>query len=355
MEIYDTLTMLEGMKEQKPVRSFLKDHFFPTSPQDIFTSEKVMVDYDDESSEKLAPAVVAGAINVKRGGFTSKEYVAPLVSVKRVLTASQLGKRVFNEAMFDGMTPEQREAQYLANDITDLTKMIVRTEEYMCGKLLTENAFTLKQYINGYDQVGQDFTIDFFGAGQTANQAVFSPANLWDTASADPLADIATMCENLKKRGLPADTVIFGAGAASAFLKNEDIVKSLDNRRIFIAEEVRPDALENGATFIGRFNAYGHVVDIYSYTAQYTDEAGKSVYYIPAKAAIVTAENIGRTAYGAITQYEEGSTDPSTYAAARVPHITVNRNDSIKEIAVQSRPLPMPKHINPFYRADVTA
>lgn len=355
MELYDTLTMLEGMKLQKPVRSFLRDHFFPSAAQDVYTTEKVMVDYEDEDSEKLAPAVVAGAINVQRPGFASKEYIAPLVAVKRTLTASQLGKRGFNEPIFTGMTPTQREAQYLANDINDLTKMIVRTEEFLCGKILTENAFTLKQYLNEYDTVGKDFTINFFGEGNDSNQAVYSPSDLWTTSAADPLKDIATMCQKLKDRGLPADTVVLGAGAAEAFLKNEDLQKALDNRRIFVAEAVRPAALESGATFIGRFNAYGHQVDIYSYTAQYADAAGKTTPYIPNKSCIVTAENIGRTAYGAITQYEEGSTEPSTYAAPKVPHITVNRNDNIKELAMQSRPLPMPKHVNPFYTADVTA
>lgn len=355
MGIYDTLTMLQGMKAAKPAPSFLKDNYFPTAPQDIYTTDKVAVDFEDDSTEKLAPAVVNGSIPVARTGFTANEYTAPLVAPSRILTVSMLNKRTFGENMFSGLTPEQREAQYLADDIADLSKMITRTEEYMCAGILTKNAYTITQYLNGYAKTGQDFTISFFGAGQTANQAVYTPGTNWNASGATPIDDIAAMAKSLKKKGLPATDLILGADAAEQFLKNEDILKLLDNRRVVLAAELNPTEIAPGATYLGRFNFNGNALDVYSYDAQYTTADGKSEYYIPAGAAIVTAKACGRTAYGAISQYEEGAEDPTTYAASRVPHVIINRHENIKEIVVQARPLAMPKHINNFVSATVVA
>lgn len=356
MELYDTVTMLEGMKAQPPVRTFLRDRFFPfAGEKDCFATEKVLVDYEDEGSEKLAPAVVSGGINVQRNGFSSKEYTAPLIAPQRTLTASQLYSRTFNESPFGGMAPDKREAIYLAGDLNDLAKMIARTEESMCAQILTENKFAVKVFQNDYATKAQEFKIEFFGEGKTASEAVYAPENLWTVSGGDPLKDAYNMAKKLTDRGLPATTVILGASAAEAFLKNEDLIKKLDNRRIQLTDMQRPQALENGAVWLGRYNCYGFNLDFFSYTASYTNDENKSVYYIPANKMIVTAEGIGKRAYGAITQYEEGSDQAHTYVSDRVPQVTINRHDNIKEIKLQSRPLPTPNHINPFYVADVTA
>ena len=357
MNLYDTLTMLEGIKAAKPVPSFLKDNYFPTAQSDIFTTEKVTVDFENESNDKLAPAVVAGAVPVQRDGFQAHEYTAPLIAPSIALTIEQLNRRVFNESIVSGMTPEQREAQYLADDLAKLNAMITRTEEYMAARTLLDNAYTIEQYLNGYGtSLAQPFSIEFFGDGNSTNQAVYTPGSQWTTSSTTILSDIAAMCKMLKKKGLPATDVIMGADAADIFLRNAEIRSILDNRRMqLVADTVNPAEIAAGSTYIGRFNANGNVVDIYAYDNTYVDESGTEQYYFDRDKIVVTGKAMGRTAYGAVSQYEEGATEATTYAAARVPHVIINRRDGIRELVNQSRPLVMPKHLNAAISADVVA
>ncbi len=354
MNLYDTLTMLEGIKTAKPTPSFLKDNYFPTAAGDIFTSEKVLVDYENESNDKLAPAVIKGSVPVQRNGFQAKELTAPLIAPSIALSIEQLKSRVFNESIVSGMTPEQREAQYLADDLAKLDAMITRTEEYMAAQTLLNNAYTIDQYLNGYGtNLSQPFSIDFYGEGNNSNQAVYTPGSPWSINSTTILSDIAAMCKMLKKKGYAATDVIMGSSAADVFLRNTEIRNLLDNRRMTIANEVKPQNLANGATYIGNINANGHMVDVYAYDATYTDAAGQEQNFFDVDKIVVTAKGMGRTAYGAISQYEEGATEATTYAAKRVPHVIINRHDGIRELVEQSRPLVMPKKLNAAIVADV--
>lgn len=355
MNLYDTLTMLEGIKAAKPAPSFLKDNYFPTAQGDIFTTEKVTVDFENDTTDKLAPAVVNGAVPVQRDSYQTKEVTAPLIAPSMALSIEQLNKRVFNESIVSGMTPEQREAQYLANDLKKLDTMITRTEEYMAARTLLDNGYEVNQYVNGYGTaLAKPFKINFYGDGNTASQAVYTPAEKWTVGSETILSDIAAMCRTLKKKGLAATDVILGANAGDIFLRNKVILQLLDNRRLqLVADAVNPTEVAPGATYVGRINANGNAVDVYIYDASYTDAAGKEQYFFDAGKVVVTAKAVGRTAYGAVSQYEEGATETTTYAAARVPHVVINRRDGIRELIDQSRPLVMPKHLNASISATV--
>lgn len=355
MNLYDTLTMLEGVKAAKPIPSFLKDNYFPTATSDIFTTEKVTVDFENDTNDKLAPAVVRGAVPVQRDGFQAHEYTAPLIAPSMPLSVDQLNRRTFNESIVSSMTPEKREAQHLADDLKKLNAMITRTEEYMAAQTLLTNAYTINQYVNGYGtSLAQPFSINFYGDGNNSNQAVYTPGSTWTISSTTILSDIAAMCKMLKKKGLPATDVIMGASAADVFMRNSDVRAILDNRRLqLVADAVSPAEIAAGTTYIGRFNANGNVVDVYCYDATYVDASGNEQYFFDADKIVVTAKNMGRTAYGAITQYEEGETEATTYAEARVPHVIINRRDGIRELIHQSRPLVMPKRLNAAIVADV--
>lgn len=355
MNLYDTLTMLEGIKAAKPAPSFLKDNYFPTAQGDIFTTEKVTVDFENDTTDKLAPAVVKGAVPVQRDGFQAHEYTAPLIAPSMELSIEQLNRRVFNESIVSSQTPEQREAQYLADDLKKLDTMITRTEEYMAAQTLLNNAYSIKQYVNGYGTtLAQDFAINFFGDGKSANQAVYTPSAAWSKTSDKILSDIAAMCKILKKKGLAATDVIMGANAGDIFLQNTVIRDILDNRRLqLVADAINPTQVAPGSTYVGRINAKGNMVDVYIYDATYTDVDGAEKYFFDADKIVVTSKAVGRTAYGAVSQYEENATEATTYAAARVPHVIVNRRDGIRELVEQSRPLVMPKHLNAAISAAV--
>lgn len=355
LKLYDTATMLQGMKSMKPMSTFLRDTFFPTSAGDVYPSKKVIVDYEQETSDKLAPGVIKGAIPVQREDFTTEEYTAPLIAPSRILTVEQLDERTFNESIFSGRTADQREAAYLASDIQALDKMISRTEEYMSAQLLLNNEYTIRQYIDQYGKAGKDFHISFFGEGNATNQAVYTPEKKWTEGGADIIGDLALMARTLKKKGRRADMAILGAAAGDALLKDSRILSLLDNRRYNLTDHVDPKELPSGATFLARLNCNGCVMDVYVYDEQYTADDGHEEYFIPEGAAVVTGPAIGRTAYGAITQYEQGAKESTTYEGRRIPHVTINEHDGVKELALKSRPLVMPKLINSAISATVIA
>ena len=96
INLYDTYTMLEAVKLMKPRSTFLRDRYFPTGANDIFTTKSVLVDYVDETGNKLAPAVMphVGGIPVAREGYETEELVPPKFAPERVLTVDQLETRL---------------------------------------------------------------------------------------------------------------------------------------------------------------------------------------------------------------------------------------------------------------------
>ena len=80
------------------------------------------------------------------------------------------------------------------------------------------------------------------------------------------------------------------------------------------------------------------------YTAEYyDDEAGETKSFIPSGKVVMTAPDMGRIAYGAVTQIQFGSSDFETISAKRVPKVSVDQNANIRTLTMSSRPLVMPK------------
>lgn len=60
INLYNTKTMLSLQEAVKPKSTFLRDRYFPTASEDIFTTEEVIVDFKDETDATLAPVVIPG-------------------------------------------------------------------------------------------------------------------------------------------------------------------------------------------------------------------------------------------------------------------------------------------------------
>jgi len=353
INLYDTYTMLEAVKLIKPRSTFLRDRYFPTSASDIFTTKSVLVDYVDETGNKLAPAVMphVGGIPVAREGYETEELTPPKFAPERVLTVDQLETRLAGENVFGGLTPQEREASILRSDLERLDEIIANREEYLAAQTLLNNGYTLKQYADRYTEKYTEKTINFYSG--SSNPAVYRPQATWSATSTAIIADIAAMCDLLIKRGLPATDLVVSGTVADVLLGNEAILKLLDNRRFILAQEVSPAEQANGSVLIAVLNVKGHQVNVYSYTKEYEADNGVSTPYLPDGYCFVTAPGMGRTAYGAITQLEQGSDTHTTYAARRVPKVISDARDNTRTLIEQSRPLVMPKARNAAISAKV--
>ena len=344
IDIYQTQTIIAAMELMPKRPTFLRDRYFKTSDEDMFVTEDVLVEYKDEKSRKMAPVVIPkkGGIAVPRDGYRTERLTPPYVAPERTLTVDDLKKKQFGETLFSQQTPAAREGQILKTDLNDLNGMIDTTEECMASQTLFENGYSFRQYADKYGSGEyEEYEIHFYDGEQ--NTAVYTPAVPWSRTNNAIINDLYIIAKLLKNRGLRASEVIFGDEVADVIINNEYIQKLLDNRRLNLMD-INPQPLPDGATSYGKINCMGIMLELICYSEEYVDITdGRTKTFVPSGKIAVTAPEMGRCMYGAITQMEESDRQFHTYANRRVPHVTYNTHDSVRTLAQQARPLMVPK------------
>ena len=347
LDIFSTHTMLAAVQEINPLRTFLRDRYFPTNDStDLFATEDVLIEYRD-GSKKLAPFVAPrkGGVTVLREGYRMERYTPPYIAPKRPMTADDLKKKGFGEALFSNLTPAQRQGALMMKDFEEMDIMIARREEAMAAETLLTNGCIMKHIADDVAE-GEEMSIQFYEG--ESNPAQFTPEVNWNEPDANILGDVAAVCEMLAAKGLGSSDLIVSPDVGTAILSNEAILKLLDNRNINIGG-VDPAQLPNGVTKIARLNCNGHVVDVLQYSETYTNDAGANVPYITKGKAIVTAPGCGRTLYGAVTQVEQSDGQFHTYTAKRVPKYYSDAKGNTRELYLTSCPLCIPNNKNAWY------
>lgn len=342
LNIFDTHTLLMMVEQVLPATTFLRDRYFPTNAAtDIFSTTDVLVEYKD-GNRKLAPFVVPrkGGVAMLRDGYKVERYEPPYIAPKRSLTFDDLQKKGFGEALFSKLTPAERQGALVMKDLDEMTEMIVRREEAMVAETLLKNGCKMMHIADDLGNYEEEEIWFYDGA---VNPSQYTPEVDWDAADADILGDIFAVCELHAKQGLPATDVIVSADVGAAILKNETVLKLLDNRNVNVGG-IDPAKLPDGVTKIARLNAQGHVVDILQYTEIYTDDDDISKSFIPAGKAIITAPNCGRTLYGAVSQVEQSDGLFHTYTGKRIPKYFSDASKNVRELYLTSRPLMIPNH-----------
>lgn len=356
LELYKTETMIEAVKLMKPKASFLRDRYFPLASDPFFPTQDVLAEFKDEANRRLAPVVEEkkGGIVVSRSGYKAERFTPPYIAPERTLTIDDLNKKGFGEDLFSDKTPEDRAAEILGNDLAELDEMITNREEQMAASLLINNQVSLKVYADDYNGDEVDtYTLKMYDGG--TNPAAYSlPANTnWDSSTGRIIGDISAMATMLEERGLGATDVLMSPDVADVLINNAVIQKLLDNRRYELGQ-VAPEALPAGAVRVCSLIVNGRLMNFYSYGLKYYDDAASTnKYFIPSGMVVVTEPGAGQRLYGAVTQIEAGETEFTTHAGARVPHVSVNQHDGIRTLTEKSRPLLIPKQVNPWVSSKV--
>jgi hypothetical protein len=360
VNILDTYYMAGLWEGLSPVPTFFRDRYFPTGAGDIYAADKVLVEYKD-GDNAMAPFMVEGAdpINVKRGGYEIHEYSPTYVSQSRDLTADQLKKRGFGEAILSKSTEEERAAKLVSEDLALLERRFSRTEEFLCSQTMINNGFTIQEHLDEthtrtaelkfYDPAkGNDgvYTITQWGAG---------------TTFADVCADIEAMCDSLSERSLPAVDLVIGRKVRDFLLSMSDF-RDLVNKQsgIIVAEGGIRQTLSQyqGVTFLGTINFNGYELNVIVANEQYSAVSGGSVVrtnYFPATSMMVTAPAAGHLMYAHIVHMDEDG-EIETITGKRVPDLFVDRKKKKREIILESRPLSAPQNYSPWiYAAGVVA
>lgn len=350
--IYRTMTMIGAIQALPTHRTFLRDRYFPCTPAtDMFPTEEVLIEYRD-GNKKIAPVVAPrkGGVTIKREGYTTRRYAPPLVAPKRGLTIDDLNKRGFGEDLYSQITPEQREAQVLGNDLTELSTMIDGREEYMAASAMLNNGYVLKQYADDYGEKYEEFEL-FFYDGES-DDSKYTPSGHWTDADYDIIGDLRAMIRLLTSKGLPAEDAVFSPDVTDYIIKNKVIKELLDLRNVNIGT-IAPIELPDGASRIGVINIDGHDINLISYDEQYEDENGELQYFMGEGNVVLTAPASGRSLYGAVSQLEQSDGRFHTYMANRVPKYTADAEAETRTLKVSAKPLPIPKNKNAWIHAKV--
>ncbi len=326
----------------RPV-TFLRDRYFPTNDAtDIFSTDDVLMEFKD-GNKKLAPYVAPrkAGVTILREGYTMERYTPPFIGPKRPLTVDDLNKRGFGEALFTQLTPEQRQAALIFRDMQDMDDMIARREEAMSAELLLNNKLVMKHIADDTAKY-EEMEIQFY-SGTNPNAATLETK--WDANGANILADLAVLVRKITSKGLPATDLICAPNVADTIINDDTIEKFLDNRRYELGR-VDPKLLPAGAALICVLNVNGRYINVITYDETYTADNGTDTPFVTSKYAILTAPNVGRTLYGAVTQVEQEDGLFHTRAGRRIPKYVSDATGNSRDIYLASRPLLVPNNKN---------
>lgn len=347
INIYSTQTMLQAINKMKPVRTFLRDTFFPKV--ETFVTEDVMVDFK-KGKRKMAPFVAPriGGLTMDRNGFRTDKYTAPRICPQRVLTKDDLNGRGFGENVFSTRTPAQRQQEILGSDLAELDEMITRREEWMVRELLINGKITMIGYIDkvgGSEYVEQE--IDY----TLTNKDTLTGDDKWDTTTSTPYEDLkAWRLTVMQSSGVAPTELIVAHDVLEHFLAHADIIAKMDNRRYELGI-IQPRVELGGAlTYIGTLTELG--LDIWTYDEWFISDAGVETAMIPDGHVIMARPGMGRRLYGAVTQMENDQ-NFYTYEGARVPKVWADVMNEVKMVRISSRPVPAPFDIDDWYVAVV--
>lgn len=338
LPIYSTDVLVESVKKQKLVPSFLRNRYFPTSEKDIFATGDVLVEYK-EGSQKLAPFVHPrkGGVTLAREGYQVNRYTPANVAPKRVLTTDDLKAKGFGEALFANEKPAQREAKLLAQDLVDLDESITFREEAMSAEVILTGGCIMK-HITDDPSKPEEREIRFYDEVSNPNQ--YTPDVEWGATGSKILADLFAICQDRSKKGLASTDLLTSPSALLALMQDEAILKLLDTKN-YDAGKIETTELPDGAKILGKLNVFGYLLSIISYNATYTNDEGVETSYITDGKAVVTAPALGHTLYGAVSIINDDKVRRD-YVAKRVPKLITDENTDSRELRMTSKPLIAP-------------
>lgn len=329
---YTTREMLQALEQRKPIHRFLTN-FFPT--HNFHVAELLEIDIK-KGKRKLAP-FVAPRINgeiMEREGFTTHSLRTPKIAPERPMTIDDIVKRGFGENIYSTKTPEERAAELLASDMTDLEEAILRRIEWMARELLLNGKIQVVDSAKGVDvQIDYNFT----------NKAIVEKS--WKENNSDPFKDLQEARKKvIQKTGTAPTICIMSSDVANDFLNNPK-VKSLMDVRNFSLANISPTVQDSAVTFLGKL--YQLNLEIYTYDEWFLDDDDEEQPMLPEGTCILLPPDLGSIEYGGVTIMENNSYQ--TYSSDIVPQIWTSSGSNIQMLRMTSRPLLRPYDVDSWF------
>jgi len=330
LEIFESRKLVQSVNSVKAAPSFIVDTFF--SNVDTNTAEHIDVEIYD-GKRKLAPFVaprIEGKL-MESQGKTVSSYKPAYIKFKYATEAEQVARGTDGVFYADSKTPTERAVEKAVREFEEGVNSIVRRVEFMATSAITTGQVSVVG--DGVNDV-----VDF--QMKTSHLKTLTGTALWTDSGSDPIKDLrAWKREVVKDSGVMPDKCVMGSDVIDAFAANAKVQGYLDSRRIDLGA-VKPENLGQGVTYWGTVEG----LDIYSYDAFYTDDAGVEQELFPAD-KVLLGSTMAETVlnYGAIKDLRSGN-----FVGAIFPKTWEVEDPSVRFVLFQSAPLPVPTQINAF-------
>jgi len=336
VDLFETRAMLEALSQSIAPKTFLRDFIF--TGQKTFNTKTVDIDIR-KGKQRIAPYVnprMPGKM-VERIGYTTNTYAPPYVKPKMITTAEDYLTRDIGRSIYEGnLTAGQRAARKLGEDLGELNAIITRREEQQCSDVLNDGIITVVGE-------GVNDAIDFQMAA--THKITLTGLALWtDTTNSTPFVNLRTWDRlNAQDSGISSEFAIMGSSVYDAFVAHPEYEKRVNFRRSdSVAFETRD--LDSGAKYRGRYDEAG--LDIYTYDAQYIDDAGATQPMIAVDKVIMGSTRArAEKLYGMIQDIE------AMVEAPRFAKSWIEKDPSSRILLLQSAPLMSLHQVDAFVSA----
>ncbi len=351
----NTQTLIDAYVQMSPQPMFLSS-WFQSPPANFHTSEEVSIDIerDDEDIAVVVTDLSQGYRTNSSDLYTNKRFKPPVFKESMPFNTNDLLKRQPGVDPFQDFTYRANLINLLFKGSVKIDKKVRRSRELQAGQVLTTGRVILKDF-NGIDRYILDFkpkATHFPNAGTT-----------WTSASADPIADIESVGEEIRDNGkLSPDTILFGRSAWNAFIKSEEVEKHFRIRRVNQGEIVPGNVGSLGSYVRGTIDIGAYTYVLVTYGGRYKDpQTGVITQYIdPNKVVVRASEGRLDASFGAIPNLDEifGTQQMLNEVPNRIsdvaggldifPNVWRSPDNNVLNYGVASRPLMIPTAIDTF-------
>lgn len=309
-----TVRMISAYNQMAQPTLFLSG-LFQSPAENFHTSEEVEIDIvrSDEDISIVIQDLSTGYRMNSEDIYTNKGFKPPIHKEAIALNAFDLIKRMPGQNPFQAPDFRANVILRMFNGMTKVERKIRRAIELQSSQVLQTGVVTLT------DAAGNAlYTLDY------KPKATHFPTagTAWDQAGADIAGDIKSVSEVIRDDGLSdPDQLIMGCDAFEAFIKNDDIQKRFDIRRIDLGTIAPMEMRGNGGNYRGIVEIGNYRYDVWTYGGRYKDpQTGNKVQFVDPGKVIVRASS-GRldATFGAIPNIGNLVGGPGTNILPELP------------------------------------
>lgn len=302
-----TIRLISAYNQMAAPLMFLSG-FFQSPAENFHSSEEVEIDIvrSDEDISIVIQDLSAGYRDNSDDIYTNKAFKPPVHKERVNLNSSDLLKRLPGNTPFEAPNFRADIISRMFRKMVLIERKIRRSIELQASQVLQTGIVTLS------DSAGTAlYTLDY------KPKATHFPTagTAWNLAGADPAGDILALANVIRNDGLEdPDQLLMGESAFEAFIKNDDIQKRYDNRRIDQGTISPMQMRGNGGTYRGTVEIGNYKYDIWTYGGRYKDpQTGNKIQFLtPGKVVVRSSSARLDATFGAIPNIgrELGLTGP---------------------------------------------